>query len=171
MGTAEYISVTNQNELVAAEVGLESQMHARFPEAEEAELAETFAGYGADAQTASRMATAVSQDPEMALRFHAREELGVDPDDLPSPFLAGAASLVAFSLGALLPLLPYLLGFDHLVASLAVTAAALVTGGTVVGRLTGRGVLRSGLRQLLLGPVGVAVTFSVGYVIGSDGSS
>ncbi len=166
MGTGEYISVTNQNELVHAEVATERTMHARFPDAEQAELAETFAGYGADAETAARMAAAVSRDPDTALRVHTREELGVDPFELPSPVFAGLSSLVAFSAGALIPLLPYLAGLSVLAASLGVAAVALLSGGMVVGRLTGRPVLRSGLRQLMLGAVAVAVTFAVGSLIG-----
>jgi len=105
MGTGEYISVTNQNELVHAEVSLERQMHARFPAAERDELADYFRRYGADPDTAARMAAAVSADPGTALRVHTREELGVDPKELPSPLRAGAASLLAFSAGALVPLL------------------------------------------------------------------
>src|SRR6516165_3586677 len=89
MGTGEYVSVTNQNELVHAEVALERQMLARFPAAEQDELAGYFRSYGADPETAARMATAVSQDPGTALRVHTREELGVDPNELPSPVLAG----------------------------------------------------------------------------------
>jgi VIT1/CCC1 family predicted Fe2+/Mn2+ transporter len=170
MGTGEYVSVTNQNELVHAEVSLESQMHARFPDAEQDELAGYFRGYGADPETAARMATAVSRDPGTALRMHTREELGVDPDDLPSPILAGVASLIAFSLGALVPLLPYLIGLSFLLATLVVTAVALVTGGMVVGRLTGRPLVRSGLRQLALGTLAIAVTFGVGSLIGSHGA-
>jgi vacuolar iron transporter family protein len=170
MGTGEYISVTNQNELVHSEVALESQMHARFPDAERDELAGYFRNYGADPDTATRMAAAVSADPDTALRIHTREELGIDPDELPSPVLAGAASLLAFSLGALVPLLPYLLGLPYLAATLALTAVALITGGMVVGRLTGRPVLQSGLRQLALGGVAVAVTFGVGSLIGSHGA-
>jgi VIT1/CCC1 family predicted Fe2+/Mn2+ transporter len=169
MGTGEYISVTNQNELVHAEVALERQMLARFPAAEEAELAGYFREYGADPETAARMAAAVSSDPNTALRVHTREELGVDHTVLPSPVLAGTASLLAFSLGALVPLLPYLAGARALAASLAITAAALVTGGMIVGRLTGRPVLRSGVRQLLLGALAVAVTFGVGALIGGHG--
>jgi vacuolar iron transporter family protein len=168
MGTGEFISVTNQNELVHAEVALERRMLARFPAAEQDELAGYFRGYGADPETAARMATAVSQDPGTALRLHTREELGVDPEDLPAPLLAGAASLLAFSLGALLPLLPYLFGYPVLAAALAITAAALVTGGAIVGRLTGRSVLRSGLRQLGLGALAVGVTYAVGSLIGSQ---
>ena len=162
MGTGEYISVTNQNELVHAEISLERQMLARFPAAEQDELAGYFRRYGADPDTAARMAAAVSADPGTALRAHTREELGVDPEELPSPLRAGAASLLAFSLGALVPLFPYLVGVPQLGVSLALTAIALVGGGIVVGRLTGRPVLRSGLRQLALGGLAIAVTFLVG---------
>src|SRR4051812_40071004 len=118
MGTGEYISVTNQNELVHAEVAVERRMHEEFPAAEQAELAETFRGYGADAETAAKMAAAVSSNPDIALRLHTRDELGLDSEDLPSPLLAGGASLAAFSVGALLPLLPYLVGFPGLVAAM-----------------------------------------------------
>jgi vacuolar iron transporter family protein len=168
MGTGEYISVTNQNELVHAEVNVERRMHARFPAAEQAELAETFRGYGADGETAARMAAAVSRDPDTALRVHTREELGVDPFELPSPLLAGISSLIAFSLGALMPLLPYLAGLPVLGATLGIAAVALLGGGMAVGRLTGRPLLRSGLRQLALGGIAVAVTFAVGSLIGSQ---
>jgi VIT1/CCC1 family predicted Fe2+/Mn2+ transporter len=166
MGTGEYISVTNQNELVHAEVAVEAAMHARFPAAEQAELADTFRGYGADSDTAARMAAAVSRDPDTALRVHTRQELGVDPFELPSAVLAGVSSLVAFSLGALIPLLPYLAGLPVLAAALGIAAVALLAGGIGVGRLTGRPLLRSGLRQLALGGIAVAVTFAVGSLIG-----
>jgi VIT1/CCC1 family predicted Fe2+/Mn2+ transporter len=168
MGTGEYVSVTNQNELVHAEVAVERSMIARFPAAERAELAETFRGYGADLETADRMATAVSRDPETALRVHTRQELGVDHEELPSPVLAGGASLVAFSIGASLPLLPYLVGLPSLLSALVITAIALCAGGMVVGRLTGRPLVRAGVRQLLLGAVAVAVTFAIGHLIGSS---
>ena len=166
MGTGEYISVMNQNELVHAEVNLERSMLARFPAAEQAELADYFREYGADAETAARMAAAVSKDPGTALRVHTREELGVDPTELPSPVLAGVASLFAFSFGALVPLLPYLVGFPVLAATLVITAVALAAGGMIVGKLTGRPVLRSGLRQLVLGGVAIGVTYAIGVLVG-----
>jgi vacuolar iron transporter family protein len=166
MGTGEYISVTNQNDLVHAEVAIERRMHARFPAAEQAELADTFRGYGADPDTAARMAAAVSQDPDTALRVHTREELGVDPFELPSAVLAGVSSLLAFSVGALVPLLPYLAGQSALAAALGLAAAALLAGGMAVGKLTGRPILRAGLRQLALGGLAVGVTFAVGSLIG-----
>ena len=166
MGTGEYVSVTNQNELVHAEVATERRMHARFPDAERAELAEKFRGYGADPDTAARMAAAVSKDPDTALRVHTREELGVDPFELPSGVAAGLLSLTAFSTGALIPLLPYLAGLAVLPVALAIAAVALLAGGMVVGQLTGRPLLASGLRQLTLGGIAVAVTFAVGSLIG-----
>ena len=168
MGTGEYVSVTNQNELVHAEVDLERRMLARFPAIEQDELGGYFRGYGADDETAERMAAAVSKDPDTALLVHSKEELGVDPRELPSPFLAGAASLAAFSLGAVVPLLPYLLGAPYLAVALGITAAALTAGGMAVGRITGRPLLRSGLRQLALGAVAVAVTYGVGVLIGAQ---
>jgi len=168
MGTGEYISVTNQNELVGAEVTLEQQMLNRFPAAEEEELAGYFRDYGADPETAARMAAAVSADPDTALQVHTREELGVDPHDLPSPLLAGVSSLWSFSLGALVPLLPYLFGASVLWVTLALTAVALLVGGMAVGRLTGRPVLRSGVRQLAFGALAIAVTYSVGHLIGGS---
>jgi VIT1/CCC1 family predicted Fe2+/Mn2+ transporter len=168
MGTGEYVSVTNQNELVHAEVSVEADMLARFPDNERAELAQRFRDYGADSETAERMAEAVSKDPDQALRLHARDELGVDPTDLPSAVLAGGASFVAFSIGALWPLLPYLFGWDNLVIALVMTAAALLAGGMAVGTLTGRPLVRAGLRQLGLGALAVIVTFGIGHLIGAS---
>ncbi|MFJ9782712.1 VIT1/CCC1 transporter family protein [Amycolatopsis sp. NPDC101161] len=167
MGAGEYVSVTNQNELVHAEVALEADMHARFPQQEHEELVDRFVSYGADRRTATTMAEAVARDPEQALRLHTRDELGVDPHDLPSGLLAGGASFVAFSVGALLPLLPYLFGGRTLIASLVITAVALLAGGMTVGKLTGRPLPRSGLRQLVLGGLAVAVTFGIGQLIGA----
>ncbi|WIX75062.1 VIT1/CCC1 transporter family protein [Amycolatopsis carbonis] len=167
MGAGEYVSVTNQNELVQAEVALEADMHARFPQQEHDELVSRFVSYGADDDTARRMAEAVARDPDQALRLHTREELGVDPQDLPSAPLAGGASFVAFSIGALLPLLPYLFGASTLVVSLILTAVALLAGGMTVGKLTGRPLVHSGLRQLVLGALAVAVTYGIGQLIGA----
>jgi vacuolar iron transporter family protein len=167
MGTGEFISVTNQNELVGSEVKLERQMLTRFPEAEEEELAGYFRDYGADAETAAAMAAAVMADPDTALQVHTRQELGVDPQDLPSPLLAGVSSLFAFSAGAIVPLLPYLFGANVLWVTLVLTAVALSVLGMVVGNLTGRPVLRSGLRQLAFGALAIAVTYGVGHLIGS----
>ena len=87
---------------------------------------------------------------------------------LPSALAAGVSSLIAFSAGALIPLLPYLAGLNSLAAALGITAVALTAGGMVVGRLTGRPLLRSGLRQLALGGFAIAVTYAVGRLIGAN---
>ena len=167
MATGEYISVANQNELVAAEAAVERDRHARYPEMELAELTEVFVRYGADPDAVAHVAQAINGDPETALRFHLREELGVDPSALPSPITAAVASLVSCAIGGLIPLLPFLLGSNSL--ALGIVAVALFLGGQVVGRVTGRRALLSGLRQLALGAlaVGVGVAYAIGRVAGA----
>ena len=167
MATGEYISVANQNELVAAEATVERDRHTRYPEIELAELTEVFIGYGADHDAAARVAQAINRDPDTALRFHLREELGVDPSALPSPFTAAVASLVSCALGGLIPLLPFLLGSNSLALALGIVAVALSLGGEAVGRFTGRRALVSGLRQLALGALAVGVAYGIGRIAGS----
>jgi VIT1/CCC1 family predicted Fe2+/Mn2+ transporter len=96
-----------------------------------------------------------------------REELGVDPQDLPSPVVAAAASLVTFAVGALIPLLPYLLGYDSLGVALGLAAVAAFAGGGLVARLTDRPFLRGALRQLLLGALAAGITYLIGTVVGA----
>ena len=167
MATGEYISVANQNELVAAEAAVERDRHARYPEIELAELTEVLVGYGAEPAAAAHVAEAINRDPETALRFHMREELGVDPSALPSPLTAGVASLVSCALGGLVPLLPLLLGSRSLALVLGIVAVALFLGGEAVGRVTGRRAFVSGVRQLALGTLAVGVAYGIGRVAGS----
>ena len=164
--SGEYVSVSSQNELVQSEIAKERIELRRNPIGEQAELAAAFVAQGVEEELARRVAAQVSAQPDQGLTLHVREELGVDPHDLPSPVLAGTASLLAFSFGALIPLLPYLLGFHVLAATLVITAVALLAGGAAVGRVTGRSMLRSGLRQLALGGLAIVVTFAVGSLIG-----
>ena len=166
MAAGEYVSVSSQNELIYSEVNkerLELENNAAF---EQAELATMLRARGVSAATARQAAAEISANPEQALAVHALEELGVDPGELPSPVVAAGASMASFAVGAVIPLLPYLAGLSVLAVSLGVAGVALLTGGMVVGRLTGRPLLRSGLRQLALGGVAVAVTFVVGSLIG-----
>ena len=167
MATGEYISVANQNELVAAEAAVERDRHTRYPEVELAELTEVFIGYGANPEAAASVARAINSDPESALRFHMREELGVDPSSLPSPVTAGVASLISCALGGLIPLLPFLLGSTSLALALGIVAIALFLGGEAVGRVTGRRPLLSGLRQLALGALAVGTAYAIGRLAGS----
>jgi len=165
MAAGEYVSVSSQNELVQAEVTKERYELEHHPETERSELAATFVRRGVDPALADQVARQISAHPD-ALRVHVREELGVDHEDLPSPYVAAGASLLTFAVGALIPLLPYLAGLDSLGWSLGLTALALLGGGAMVGRITGRPAVRAGLRQLLLGGLAVAVTFGVGSLIG-----
>ena len=169
MATGEYISVASQNELVQAEVDAERLELARAPKAEAAELAGVYRAQGMDAETAQRAAEQGSRNPETALLIHAREELGVDPNDLPSPYTAAGASFLCFAVGALLPLLPYLLGAGAASLPLALALGAVVAfvGGTIVSRVTSRGPLWSGLRQLALGGLAAAFTYGVGHLLGA----
>ena len=114
MATGEYVSVSSQNELVAAEVRKERYELENHPDAERKELAGKFRAWGVDADLADQVARQVSAHPEHALAVHVREELGVDHQELPSPVVAAAASLVTFAAGAIIPLLPYLFSYDSL---------------------------------------------------------
>ncbi len=167
MATGEYVSVASQTELARAEIEVEKAEIARVPQAEEAELAGIFRSRGVDAATAGEVARQLSRDPEQAWRAHAREELGIDPDDLPSPWLAAGASFTAFCAGALVPLVPYLLGASTLLMTVLLALAALFGAGAVVSRFTNRGALYTGGRQLVLGALAAALTYAVGSAVGA----
>ncbi len=167
MATGEYVSVASQTELTRAEIEIEKAEIRRFPKGEEAELAAIYVGRGVEPAVAKEVARQLSKDPEQAWRVHAREELGVDPDDLPSPWTAAGSSFVAFALGAFLPLLPYLLGETSLAVSVVLAGAALFGAGAAVSRFTNRGWLYSGGRQLVLGAAAAAVTYLIGSAVGS----
>jgi len=168
MATGEYTSVASQNEAVCAEVRIEALELERHPEAEARELADAFIARGVRPEVALAVAQDLGANPAEALRFHAREELGVDPHELPSPWTAAASSFVFFSVGALLPLLPYLLGLNSLPVALVLSAVALFGAGVVVARLTRRPVLYSGARQLALGVLAAGVTYLIGHLIGAS---
>lgn len=166
MATGEYTSVVSQRELTQAEIAIEKAEIRRVPKAEEAELAAMYRAKGLDSHLARQVAAQLSVDPDQTWRVHAREELGVDPDDLPSPWTAAGASLLCFSLGALVPTAPYLLGASSLGLAMTLTALALFLVGVLVSRFTTRSWWWSGARQLLLGALAAAVTFVVGSAFG-----
>ncbi|MEV6518157.1 VIT1/CCC1 transporter family protein [Micromonospora chalcea] len=169
MGLGEYTSVRSANEQVAAEVAKERRELERHPEAEARELADAWVARGLPRELATQVAEAVRANPEEALRVHVREELGVDPDDQPSPWAAAISSFVCFSIGALVPLLPYLLGFTSLWLALAVGGVGLFVAGAIVARFTYRPWWTSGLRQLLLGGLAAGATYLIGALIGVGG--
>jgi VIT1/CCC1 family predicted Fe2+/Mn2+ transporter len=124
---------------------------------------------GVDADLADQVARQVSAHPEEALRVHVREELGIDHQELPSPFLAGGASLLTFAIGAVIPLLPYLIGRSgsaSLPIAIALAALAAFIGGGLVARITARPFLRGALRQLLLACVATGLTYTIGHLVG-----
>jgi VIT1/CCC1 family predicted Fe2+/Mn2+ transporter len=166
MAAGEYVSVSSQNELVAAEVRKERYELEHNPEAERRELAAVFRHRGVDAELAERVAWQVSSRPEEALRMHVREELGVDHNELPSPYVAAAASLITFAIGALIPLLPFLLNIDSLALAVGLAAVAAFIGGGLVSRITDRSFLHGALRQLLLAAAATAATYGIGSAVG-----
>ncbi|MFI5734719.1 VIT1/CCC1 transporter family protein [Kribbella sp. NPDC051587] len=166
MAAGEYTSVASQRELARAEIEVERLEIARHPIDEEIELAETYRAKGLDPDLADKVAKQFHTNPDQALDEHVREELGIDPNDLPSPVLAAGSSFVCFAVGAFIPLLPYLLGATTVVPALIMSLTALFAAGAVVSRVTSRSWWYSGLRQLLLGGAAAALTYFVGSLVG-----
>jgi VIT1/CCC1 family predicted Fe2+/Mn2+ transporter len=167
MALGEYTSVRTQVEQVAAEVEKERRELERHPEAETEELAQAWIARGLPENLAREVAAVVHANPEEALRVHAQEELGVVPDEQPSPWTAAISSFVCFALGAAVPLLPYLLGAEVLWPALAAGGVGLFVTGALVARFTARAWWSSGLRQLVLGTAAAGATYLIGSMIGS----
>ena len=166
MGIGEYTSVKTSNEQVSAELDKELRELRANPEGEAQELVDTWTARGLPPQLARQVADVLKANPEQALRVHAQEELGVVPEQLPSPWTAASSSFICFAVGALVPLLTYLFGIHNLWIALGVGGAGLFVAGAVVARFTGRSRWMSGLRQLLLGALAAAATYAVGTLIG-----
>jgi vacuolar iron transporter family protein len=166
MAAGEFVSVSSQNELIDAEVAKERHELTHNALAEQAELAGMLRRRGVSATTAKQAAAEISANPDKALAVHALEELGVNPSELPSPVVAAGASLAAFAVGALIPLLPYALGFDSLGAALVLSALAAIIGGGMVARLTNRPFWRGAVRQLVLGSFAAGITYLIGLAVG-----
>ncbi|WP_031506694.1 VIT1/CCC1 transporter family protein [Streptomyces megasporus] len=166
MAAGEYTSVASQRDLVLAELEVERRELKHNPETERRELVALYQGRGLPRELAEEVAEHLSRDPERALEIHAREELGVDPGELPSPMLAAVSSFGSFAVGALLPVLPYLLGATALWPAVVVALLGLFLCGAVVAKVTARPWWYSGLRQLLLGGAAAAVTYGLGTLFG-----
>ncbi|MEU0568075.1 VIT1/CCC1 transporter family protein [Nonomuraea sp. NPDC005983] len=169
MAGGEYVSVASQREMALAEIAVEKRELERHPEAEQAELAGVFVGRGVEPELADRVAEQISRNPDQALEIHAQNELGVDPGDLPSPRVAAISSFLSFSAGAVLPLLPYLLGVTSLWLSAVLSCLALFGAGALVSTVTARTWWYSGLRQLVVGVLAAGLTFGLGSLIGASG--
>ena len=168
MAAGEYVSMQAQVELFQRELDVERRALERRPHVEQVELAHIYEARGVEPDVARELAGHMMRDPELALETHAREELGIDPHALGSPFGAAISSFVAFALGAFLPLIPWLFtdGDGATVASIVLGAVAAAGVGVLLARFTDRPWWRTGLRQLLFATVAGGITYAVGAAVG-----
>jgi VIT1/CCC1 family predicted Fe2+/Mn2+ transporter len=168
MAAGEYISMQSQRELFERQIALEKAELEAMPAEEQAELASVYRAKGFTESEANVIAERMFQDPGHALDTLVREELGLDPDELGSSIGAAGGSFVAFAIGAAIPVLPYLIlgGHGAFVPAIVVSLGALFAVGAGVSLLTGRGLLFSGGRQVLIGAAAAVVTYLVGRAIG-----
>lgn len=168
MAAGEYVSVRSQREMFEYQIGLEREELEHYPDEEAEELALIYAARGIELSVARQMAKTLIADPEQALDTLAREELGLNPDDLGSPWGAAIFSFTSFAVGAAIPLVPFLVagGPGSLFAAIALSAAALFGVGAAISLFTGRGALASGARMLAIGSAAGAVTWLLGRLLG-----
>jgi VIT1/CCC1 family predicted Fe2+/Mn2+ transporter len=168
MAAGEYVSMKAQRELFERQIELEAAELAVTPEEEVAELALIYRAKGLNKEEAERLAARLTEDPDIALDTLVREELGLDPKELGNPIAASVGSFLAFGAGAILPVLPFFFGGSTLMValSLALSGGALFSVGALLSLFTGKDILFSGGRQLLIGAVAAAITFALGSLIG-----
>lgn len=168
MAAGEYVSMRVQREVFEAAIDRERQEIAEEPEAERREVAIILRAQGVPPEDAERIAERVMEDEELALDLMARQELGLDPDELGSPVGAALSSFASFAVGALIPLLPFVLLASVLALGVAVvvSALALFSIGALASRLSERPALFGGARMLMIGAAAAAVTFGIGKMFG-----
>jgi vacuolar iron transporter family protein len=169
MAAGEFVSMSAQSELLQRELDVERSELERHPEAETRELAAVYKLRGVEEADARRMAEAIMRDPVIALEVHAREELGLRPGKTGNPWQAAGSSFVTFSIGAVIPLLPWFFASGTVAALLSIVlgAIAVLAVGWTVAIFTGRSRVRSALRQLAFATVAAAVAFGVGHLVGN----
>jgi VIT1/CCC1 family predicted Fe2+/Mn2+ transporter len=167
------VSVASQRDLFQREIAMEASELREKPEEEQKELELIYRAKGVDRATAASLAAQIMSDPKTALDTLAREELGLDPDELGSPVKVAISSFIAFAIGASVVVLPYLFFLGDgastttpLVLAITLAVIAMAVVGGIVGRLSGRGVVFSAARQLMWGVGAAAVTFAVGSLVG-----
>lgn len=168
MAAGEWISVSAQNDLIERELDVERRELRHSAAHETDELTAVYVRHGMSAARAREAAEEVMTNPERALDVHAREELGIDPQDLPSPLWAAGLSLVCFLVGAVLPIIPWFVGEGAGAgwASLSIGAAAAAVVGALVGKFAERSVPLSVARQVAIVLIACAVTYAIGEVVG-----
>jgi VIT1/CCC1 family predicted Fe2+/Mn2+ transporter len=167
MGAGEYVSMRVQRELFERLLHIEAHELATAPEEEIEELAAIYEGKGFPPDLALRAAQVVMKDPDVALETHAREELGLDPGELGSPWGAAISSFITFTVGAAIPLIPFAIGSGTaaVLAAVAMSGVALFTVGALMSLLTSRSALISGLRMLVVGGLAAGITYGVGRLL------
>ena len=168
MAAGEYTSVASQSEFALAQIEIERREIQRNGPAEEAELAAMYVDKGVEEDTARDAAAQIHRDVDNAVEVHAREEFGVDAHDLASPRLAAVSSFFAFALGALVPLLPLLLGIEAVWPIVVLSLVGLFACGALVTNLTSRSWWYGGIRQLVLGGAAAALTYLIGDLVGAS---
>jgi VIT1/CCC1 family predicted Fe2+/Mn2+ transporter len=170
MAAGEFVSMSSQREMYEREISLEARELEENPEEEHAELVLLYRAKGLGKDEAERIADQIMADRTVALDTLAREELGLDPDELGSPWSAAVSSLLAFALGAFVVVLPYLIGGGTaaLLTAIGLAALTMFAVGAGIGALNGRSALRSGFRQVLVGALAAGVTYGVGRLIGTS---
>lgn len=173
MAAGEYVSMRAHSELLARELEVERAEIVRRPESERRELAQIYRSRGMPPAVADELATELMRDPDVALETHAREELGIDPEELGKPLHAAASSFASFSFGALIPLLPWFLtgGSVAVLASLALAVLAAAAVGLALAAVTGRWWARTVARQVLFAALPSAVTYAIGTLVGATSIS
>jgi VIT1/CCC1 family predicted Fe2+/Mn2+ transporter len=168
MAAGEYVSMRAQAELLERELDIERIELARNPAHETSELTQLYRSRGMDEDQATSLAEHLMSDPELALQTHAREELGIDPDELGSPWGAATSSLGAFAFGAVVPLAPWFVsdGNGAVVASVVLALALALAVGVALAHFTGRSKVRSALRQAGIAAFAAAVTWVLGNLVG-----
>lgn len=169
MALGEFTSVRTANEQLDAEVRTEQDAHRRNPRGEEAELALMFERLGMLEDTAQTAASQVHANGDHAVRVHLSHELGMSADDRPSPWVAAVSSLLSFSAGALIPILPFIFGFGTLGWGLAFGGVGLLLAGGLAARTTRRNWIAGALRQLIFGGIAVTATYTIGKLLGVSG--
>jgi vacuolar iron transporter family protein len=169
MAAGEYISMSSQREMYEREISLEQAELEEKPEEERAELELIYRAKGLSRTDAAHLAERIMTDRAAALDTLSREELGLDPGQLGSPWVAAVSSLLSFATGAFVVVLPYLAGSGTaaLVTAVCLALAAMFAVGATIGALNGRSAVRMGLRQMAVGALAAAVTFGVGHLIGA----
>jgi VIT1/CCC1 family predicted Fe2+/Mn2+ transporter len=168
MAAGEYVSVRAQRELFEQQIAMEQQELEMSPKEEEEELALIYQAKGIAEADARMMARRILENPRTAIDTLAREELGLDPSQLGSPWVAAGSSFVAFILGAILPVIPYIVtrGGTALLASATLSCLALFAVGALLSIFSARGALFSGARMLAIGLGASAITYGVGWLLG-----